>query len=121
MAARWPFLGSVALAEAHERGDRRETMWLHLSENHYADPVLARLHAFSTLASREPRLRALHPRLSVLTLSFRPTADRRNGPRLPAVIPTPTPDRFTVRTSTHIHDECTAPTALHLVLTDLPT
>ncbi|GAA2683641.1 hypothetical protein [Actinoplanes palleronii] len=39
VAARWPFLGSVALAEARERGDRRETMWLHLSENHYADPL----------------------------------------------------------------------------------
>jgi hypothetical protein len=43
VVAGWPFLGSVALAEARERGDYREASWLHLYENHRADDAIGAL------------------------------------------------------------------------------
>jgi hypothetical protein len=70
LVAACPFLGSVALAEAKERGDEREYSWLELYENPTASKVAARLAPFIALAMREPRLRALRPYTSMWTLRF---------------------------------------------------
>jgi len=70
VAAGWPFLGSVALAEARERRDRREVKWLDLYENHTGDPIGRRLESFVALAFHVPRLRALYPVTSHFTLWF---------------------------------------------------
>jgi hypothetical protein len=70
LALACPFLGSVALAEARERGDEREHSWLELSENTRASRVAARLAPFVALAIREPRLRALRPYTTMWTLTF---------------------------------------------------
>jgi hypothetical protein len=61
VAAAWPFLGSVALAEARERRDAREAAWLSVYENHTDNPVYAPTWPFVALAYHEPRLRALRP------------------------------------------------------------
>jgi hypothetical protein len=92
VAAAWPFLGSVALAEARERGDHRESSWLWLYENHCAHPVGIRLRSFIALAFHEPRLRMLRPYTSHWTLCFSRTPQwpspgtnpRFYRPRLPA-------------------------------------
>ncbi|BCJ65657.1 hypothetical protein GCM10009779_03000 [Polymorphospora rubra] len=121
VAAVWPFLGSVALAEARERGDRREASWLWLYENHGANPIGARLRAFVALAFHEPRLRALLPYTSHWTLRFSTKQGWPFSLDLPVVDPAPTPDRYVVRTRDgRAHDETDAAGALRLVLADLP-
>jgi hypothetical protein len=70
LAIACPFLGSVALAEAKERGDEREHSWLELYENPTARNWLTRLAPFVTLAFHEPRLRALRPYASHGDVSF---------------------------------------------------
>ncbi|WP_144120814.1 DUF6193 family natural product biosynthesis protein [Catellatospora sichuanensis] len=70
VAAVWPYLGSVRLAEARERGDVVEATWLSLYENHTGDVGRARLHAFVALAFHEPRLRRLRPFTSHWRLVF---------------------------------------------------
>ncbi|WP_328471252.1 DUF6193 family natural product biosynthesis protein [Actinoplanes sp. NBC_00393] len=113
VAAAFPFLGSVALAEARERGDRAESRWLWLYENHCDDPIGAKLRAFVALAFHEPRLRQPQPFTSHFTLGF--------GRDHPVVTPASTADRFVVRTRDgHVHEETDAPGALRLVLADLP-
>jgi hypothetical protein len=121
VAAAWPFLGSVALAEARERGDSRESRWLSLYENHLADPVSTRLSAFVALAFHEPRLRVLRPYTSHWNLSFT-ALPRNHGPRThPGVVPVEAPDRYVVVTRDgRTYDETDAPSALRLVLADLP-
>ncbi|HKT02055.1 MAG TPA: DUF6193 family natural product biosynthesis protein [Rugosimonospora sp.] len=121
VAAAWPFLGSVALAEARERGDRREASWLWLYENHCATAVASRLRAFVSLAFHDPKLRALRPYTSHWILCFSRTCDWPFSRDHPAVEPAPTPDRYVVRTRDgRIHDETDAAGALRLVLADLP-
>jgi hypothetical protein len=116
----WPFLGSVALAEAQERGDRREAEWLRLHENHCADPVADRLAAFVALAFHEPRLRALRPYLSVWSLGFSSTAQWPFGGSFPRVGPGTVAGRYVVRSPDgRIHDETDAAGALRLVLAGL--
>jgi Family of unknown function (DUF6193) len=70
IAAVCPFLGSVALAEAMERGDEREHSWLELYENPAANLWVTRLAPFIALAFHEPSLRALRPFGSHGTLYF---------------------------------------------------
>ncbi|MBV1852601.1 DUF6193 family natural product biosynthesis protein [Catellatospora tritici] len=70
LAAAWPFLGSVALAECRERDDALEAAWLSLYENHTQDAVRGRLHSFVALAFHEPSLRRLRPFTSHWTLGF---------------------------------------------------
>lgn len=121
VAAAWPFLGSVALAEARERGDHREEAWLWLYENHRADRIGLRLRAFVALAFHEPRLRVLRPYTSHWTLRFSRTAQWPYCHDLPAVAPVATPDRYVVRTGDgRVHDETDAAGALRLVLANLP-
>ncbi|GAA0450469.1 hypothetical protein Aca07nite_54610 [Actinoplanes capillaceus] len=113
VAAAWPFLGSVALAEARERGDRGESRWLWLYENHCSDPIGDRLAPFVALAFHEPRLRALPPLTSHFTLHF--------GRDSPLVTPV-APGRFRVRTRDgRAHDETDAAGALEIMLADLTT
>ncbi|MBW6435679.1 hypothetical protein KZ829_18210 [Actinoplanes hulinensis] len=113
VAAAWPFLGSVALAEARERGDRGESRWLWLYENHCADPIAGRLAPFVGLAFHEPQLRAMQPWTSHFTLHF--------GGDSPLVTPA-APGRFLVRTSDgRVHDETDAAGALEIMLADLTT
>ncbi|WP_188124772.1 DUF6193 family natural product biosynthesis protein [Actinoplanes lobatus] len=113
IAAAWPFLGSVALAEARERGDRGETRWLWLYGNHVADPVADRLAPFVELAFHVPELRALEPSTSHFHLHV-----GRNGP---VVEPVGTSGRFRVHTRDgRTHDETDAAGALRIVLDSLP-
>jgi hypothetical protein len=121
VAEAWPFLGSVALAAARERGDHRESAWLRLYENHRADPVATRLHPFVALAFHEPRLRRLRPYTSHWTLHFSTApAGPFTGP-CPAVAPTETPGRYLVHTvDGRLHDETDAAGTFRLVLADLP-
>ncbi|WP_373871240.1 DUF6193 family natural product biosynthesis protein [Actinoplanes xinjiangensis] len=65
-----PFLGTVALVTACERGDHREASWLRLYENHRKDRIETRLQPFVALAFHEPRLRQLKPYTSHWTLRF---------------------------------------------------
>ncbi|GIJ50547.1 hypothetical protein Val02_74330 [Virgisporangium aliadipatigenens] len=121
VAAAWSFLGSVALAEARERGDHRESKWLWLYENHCADRVAARLSAFVALAFHEPRLRALRPYTSHWTLCFSSTPQWPFSREHPTVTPVEAPDRYLVRTPDgRTHDETDAPGALGLVMAELP-
>jgi hypothetical protein len=90
VAAAWPFLGSVALAEARARGDRREASWLWLYEDHCANPVAIRLSAFLALAFHEPRLRVLRPYTSHWTLCFSSTSHWPFSRDLPTVAPADT-------------------------------
>ncbi len=121
VAAAWPFLGSVALAVARERGDHREAKWLHLYENHRADPVAARLQPFVALAFHEPRLRQLKPYTNHGTLRFTTTSTWPYTGAYPAVAPARMPGRYIVATSDgRIRDETDATGALLLILTELP-
>ncbi|WP_306210436.1 DUF6193 family natural product biosynthesis protein [Actinoplanes sp. RD1] len=121
MATAWSFLGSVALAKARECGDQREASWLHLHENHRADPVAARLQPFVALAFHEPRLRRLRPYTSHGTLRFSTTSTWPYTGAHPAVAPTKTPGRYIVTTgSGRTCDETDAVGALRLVLTEVP-
>lgn len=121
VAAAWPFLGSVALAEARERGDRAEAGWLWLAENHTADPVAARLRAFVALAFHEPRLRVLLPYTSHVTLTFSSTPRWPFTRDHPLVIPAAADDRFRVRPPGGlVSGEVDAAGALRLVADQLP-
>ncbi|GIG05924.1 DUF6193 family natural product biosynthesis protein [Catellatospora coxensis] len=121
VAAAWPFLGSVALAEARERDDRREATWLSLYENHRGDPIGVRLRAFVALAFHEPRLRVLRPYTSHWTLRFSRTEKWPYCRDLPAVDPVATPDRYVVLTADgRVHAETDAAGALRLVLAEVP-
>jgi hypothetical protein len=73
LAAACPFLGSVALVEAKERGDEQEHSWLDLYENPRASRWAKRLAPFIALAFHEPRLRALRPYASHGEVSFSTT------------------------------------------------
>jgi hypothetical protein len=128
LALACPFLGSVALAEAKERGDEREHSWLELSENPMASKVAARLAPFIALAIREPRLRVLRPYTSVWTLTFSssPTwpftgthpdvTPVEQSP--PAAIGGPVPDGYVVHHRGRSR-EVDAPGALAFVLAEL--
>jgi hypothetical protein len=121
VAAAWPFLGSVALAEARERGDRREASWLWLYENHCGDAVAARLASFLALAFREPRLRALRPYTSHWALSFSRTPQWPFSRDCPVVEPAVTSGRYVVHARDgRIFDETDAAGALRIVLAELP-
>ncbi|MEU4155176.1 DUF6193 family natural product biosynthesis protein [Actinoplanes sp. NPDC026670] len=120
VAAAWPFLGSVALAAARERGDHREAKWLHLYENHRDDRIATRLHPFVALAFHEPRLRRLSPYTSLWTLRFSATATWPFTGSYPKVTPVATPGRYVVTTSDgRTHDETDAADTLRLVLAAL--
>jgi hypothetical protein len=120
VASAWPFLGSVALAEARERGDRVESAWFWLYENHCDDPVATRLRAFVSLALQKRRLRSLLPYTSHWALSFSATAEWPFSGNYPIVVPAETPDRYVVRTRDgHAHEETDAGGALRLVLADI--
>jgi hypothetical protein len=120
VASAWPFLGSVALAEARERGDRRESSWLWLYENHCADPVGVRLRAFVVLAFHEPRLRVLLPYTSHWALRFSTTPTWPFSGVYPTVVPAQTPDRYLVHTADgRVYDETDAERALQHVLAEL--
>jgi hypothetical protein len=121
VAAAWPFLGSVALAEARERGDHRESSWLRLNENHCADPVATRLKAFVALAFHEPRLRALRPYTSHWTLRFSTTPEWPFRGTHPTVTPAQSPYRYLVHAGDgRRHGETDAANSLGLVLAELP-
>lgn len=121
VAAAWPFLGSVALAEARERGDHRESSWLWLYENHCGDPVGTRLQAFLALAFQEPRLHALHPYASHWTLCFSRTPQWPFTRDHPTVDPAEAPGRYVVRTRAgRVYDETNAADTLRHVLAELP-
>jgi hypothetical protein len=116
MATAWPFLGSVALARAVERGDQLEARWLSLYENHLDDDRAARVADFIALAYHEPRLRALHPGFSHWILHFRP-----NDNDIPVVEPTSTPGRYRVMArDRRVLAETDAAGALSIVLDALP-
>ncbi|MFC7242116.1 DUF6193 family natural product biosynthesis protein [Catellatospora aurea] len=120
-AAAWPFLGSVALAEARERGDHGEATWLSLYGNHREDPIGVRLRAFVALAFHEPRLRVLRPYTSHWTLCFSRTEQWPYSQDLPMVDPVATPDRYVVRLRDgRVHAETDAADTLRLVLAELP-
>ncbi|BEL06214.1 hypothetical protein Q0Z83_044050 [Actinoplanes sichuanensis] len=121
VAATRPFLGSVALATARERGDHREAGWLRLYENHREERVETRLQPFVALAFQEPRLRRLHPYTSVWTLRFSTTSTWPYSGSYPTVTPTTTPGRYVVKTSDgRTADETDAVDALALVLAGIP-
>jgi hypothetical protein len=121
VAAAWPFLGSVALAEARERGDARESNWLRLYENHCADRVATRLSAFVALAFHQPQLRVLRPYTSHWTLCFSRTPRWPYTREHPTVTPVEAPGRYLVRTRDgRTYDETDAAGALALVLAELP-
>lgn len=117
VAAAWPFLGSVALAAARERGDQRESRWLWLYENHCGDPIATRLRAFVALAFHEPGLRELYPFTSHWALCFSATTEWPFTQDQAVVVPAAVADRFRVRTpDRRLHDETDAAGALRLVL-----
>ncbi|SNT62962.1 hypothetical protein SAMN05421812_114237 [Asanoa hainanensis] len=119
VAAAWPWLGSVALAEARERGDRRAARWLWLHENHCADQVATRLGGFVALAFHEPRLRALYPYTSHWNLSFSTTSQWPFTRDHPVVAPGADAGRYVVGTRDgRVHDETDAAGALRLVLAE---
>jgi hypothetical protein len=119
IAAAFPFLGSVALAEAEERGDRRAAKWLWLRENHCDGPVGQRLSAFVALAFHEPRLRALYPYTSHYVLCFSQTTEWPYTRGLPKVEPV-TPSRFVVHApGRRAYEETDAAGALRLVLAEM--
>jgi hypothetical protein len=89
-AAGWPFLGSVALATARERGDHRESSWLSLRENHRGGPVAARLLAFVALAFHEPPARTT-PVHQPLDAAFQRHPDLALQRGLPGDHPRPDP------------------------------
>lgn len=121
VAAAWPFLGSVALAEARERDDRREGGWLWLHENHCATAQAKRLSGFIALAFHEPRLRALRPFTSHWTLCFSDTDGMPSSGRYPQVIPARVRGRYVVRMRDGALSDAIDPAAaLRLVLADLP-
>jgi hypothetical protein len=112
--------GSVALAEARERHDSRESSWLWLYENPCADPVSVRLQAFLALALHEPRLRVLHPYTAHWSLHFSRTHSPFTGD-LPVVVPTEAPGRYVVGTHDgRVFDQTDAAGALRHVLSELP-
>jgi hypothetical protein len=111
----------VALAEARERGDRREFRWLWLYENPCANPVATRLLPFVALALPEPRLRALSPFTSHWTLRFSTTPTWPFETVPPAVAPAQAPGRYLVSANGGgLHNETDAAGALQLVLAELP-
>jgi hypothetical protein len=121
VAAEWPFLGSVTLAEARERGDRRAATWLWMYENHCADPIAVRLSSFVSLAFHEPRVRVLWPQTShfVLHLSATPGWPRTGD--TPVIDPVGETGRYLVRTHTgEVHPDVDAARVLRLVLAALP-
>jgi hypothetical protein len=121
VAAGWPFLGSVALAEARERGDQRESSWLWLYENRCAGPVSGRLQAFLAVAFHEPRLRVLRPYTSHWALCFTRTPEWPFTRDHPTVHPAESPGRYVVRTPAgRIYEETDAAAALQHVLAELP-
>lgn len=121
VAAVWPFLGSVALAEARERGDDRESSWLWLYENHCAELVASRLSAFVALAFHQPQLRALRPFTSHWTLRFSRTPRWPYNSDHPTVTPVEAPGKYLVGTRDgRTYDETDAADALSLVLAELP-
>ena len=121
VAAAWPCLGSVALAEARERGDQREASWLWLYENHCGSPVAARLAAFLGFAFHEPRLRALRPYTSHWVLHFSSTPQWPFVQAAPAVAPADTPGRYVVHPHDgRAYDETDAAGALRLVFAEMP-
>ncbi|HEX6352358.1 DUF6193 family natural product biosynthesis protein [Actinophytocola sp.] len=70
--ATWPFVKCSDWAEAVERGEATEFRW----RRYLTDPLpphMVELGPFIVAAAREPRLRALYPFTSHLTLRFRPT------------------------------------------------
>jgi hypothetical protein len=120
VAASWPFLGSVALAEARERGDEREASWLWLSENHCADPEATRLAPFVALAFQEPRLRALRPFTNHWVLHFSDTPRRPFTGDHPVVAPGEVPGRYVVHApGGRVYAETDAAGALREVLAGL--
>jgi Family of unknown function (DUF6193) len=127
LAAACPFFGSVALAEAKERGDEREHSWLELYENPTASKAVARLAPFIALAIHEPRLRALRPYTSMWTLRFSSTPAWPFTGIHPDVSPVeqprpavggPIPDGYVVHHRGR-RREVDAPGALAFVLTEL--
>lgn len=121
VAAAWPFLGSVALAQARERGDSRESSWLLLYENHCADRAATRLSAFVALAFHQPQLRVLRPYTSHWTLCFSRTPRWPYSRYHPTVDPVEAPGRYLVRTRDgRTYDETDAAGALAIVLAELP-
>jgi hypothetical protein len=122
VAAAWPFLGSIALAEARERRDVREAAWLNMYENHMGNPVTLPTQPFIALAFHEPRLRALRPYTSHTILCFSKTAEYPFSMDLPIVEPATAPGRFVVRTRDgRVFDETDAAGALRIVLSELET
>jgi hypothetical protein len=120
VAAECPFLGSVELAEARERGDKRAANWLLYYEDPHDDPVLRKLRAFVVLAFHESRLRELWPYTSVWSLHFS-TTPYPYSRDCPAVTPGPRPDWYVVGTPDHrVHEATDAPDTLRLVLAGLP-
>jgi hypothetical protein len=121
VASAWPFLGSVALAEARERGDHRESSWLWLYENHCADKVGFRLRSFVAIAFHEPRLRVLRPYTSHWALCFSRTPQRPFTRDHPTVHPQETPGRYVVRLRGGlVYNETDAAASLRHVLAELP-
>ncbi|GHJ47955.1 hypothetical protein Cs7R123_52970 [Catellatospora sp. TT07R-123] len=96
VAAVWPYLGSVRLVEARERGDVVEAAWLSLHDNHMDDVVRARLHPFLALAFQEPRLRRLRPFTSHWTLCFSRTVTYPWSRDCPSVDPLLEPGTYRV-------------------------
>ncbi|MEV6931934.1 DUF6193 family natural product biosynthesis protein [Dactylosporangium sp. NPDC051485] len=111
----------MALAEARERGDSRESNWLLLYENHCAHRLATRLSAFVALAFHRPQLRALRPYTSHWTLCFSSTPRWPYTRLHPTVTPVEAPGRYLVRTRDgRTYDETDATDTLALVLAELP-
>jgi hypothetical protein len=83
LVARWPFLGTCELAEAHERGEAIPVLWRRLRARAAGDPQLRDL---VEAAHEQPRLRALWPGTSMWRLTFSRQAEEGTSADLPRVM-----------------------------------
>ena len=83
LMARWPFLGTCELAEAHERGEAIPVLWRRLRACAAGDPQLRDL---VEAAHEQPRLRALWPGTSMWRLTFSRQAAPGTSADLPRVM-----------------------------------
>lgn len=119
LVARWPFLRTWELAEAHERGEAVSVRWRLLRERAAKDPRL-KLRELVDAAYEQPCLRALSPGASMWWLTF----SRRAAPPISVDLPRAMPikdGRYTVRFHDgRVQETDSAQQAIALIVSALP-
>ncbi|MFL6078136.1 MAG: DUF6193 family natural product biosynthesis protein [Mycobacteriales bacterium] len=119
LVARWPFLRTWELAEAHERGEAVPVRWRQLRDA-AARRRDTSLHALVEAASAQPRLRVLSPGRSMYWVTF----SRRAAPPLCRYLPRVMPigdGRYRVRFADgRVQDVNGATEAVAVIVEGLP-